>query len=170
MSDEERAAVTKAGEDALRTFVTIDPEYARLGIDGDAMRACVEFMTKCVNYWGRNLLPEYLVAQRGQYLTPPAEQGFGPSNWQKDSGQHHWQEALGFLRVLEQDERTKPFAEEVRNGLVTSLNAALAELDDPTKNVNWRSQGSDLVNILNAITDQPFDEVKLADYIKSLTT
>lgn len=206
LTDEQRAQLAEAGEDALRTFVTIDPEYARLGIDGAAMRKRVEGiskelsdflssdqggvvpaevsdeysqdrknqiklrvyegMTNRVHYWGRDLLPEYIEAQGGQYLTPPAEQGFGPADWQKDGGQHHWQEAFDFLQRLEQDERTKPFAEEVRQGLVASVDAALVELEDPNQDIYWREQGDDLANIRNALTGQQFDEAKLADYIR----
>lgn len=206
LSDEERAQLAEAGEDALRTFVTIDPEYARLGIDGAAMRKRVEGISKelsdflgsgqgglvpaevsdeysqdrknqakmrvyegmnnRVHYWGRNLLPEFIEAQSGQYLTPPTEQGFGPADWQKDGGQYHWQEAFDFLQGLEQDERTKPFAEEVRQGLVTSLDSALAELEDISKDIYWRGQGNDLANIRNALSGQQFDEAKLAAYVK----
>lgn len=206
VSDEQKVALAEAGEDALRAFVTIDPEYARLGIDDTAMRKRVEGISKelsdflnsgkggvvptdisdeygqytknqqkmriyegmsnRVNYWGRGLLSEYLVAQHGQYLAPPAEQGFGPAAWQKDGGQYRWQEALDFLSQLEQDERTKSFGEEVRQGLVVSLDAALAELDDSNEDVYWRSQSSDLVNIRNALSGQQFDEARLTDYIK----
>ena len=123
-------------------------------------------MASRVHYWGRNLLPEYLVAQSNQYLTPPSEQGFGPADWQKDGGQYHWQEAFDFLSQLEQNERTRPFGEEVREGLIASLDAALAELDDPNSDVYWRSQGGDLANIRSALSGLQFDEAKLAAYIK----
>lgn len=206
LSDEEKAQLVEAGEDALRTFVTIDPEYERLGIDGSALRKrtediseellayigsgvggfvpaelsdeytrlkanqakmrVYEGMSSRVQYWGRNLLPEYIEAQSGQYLTPPAEQGFGPSGWQKDGGQRHWQQAFDFLQRLEQDERTKPFADEVRQGLISSVDFALAELDDPNKDIYWRGQGNDLENIRSALSGGQFDEAKLAAYIK----
>lgn len=206
LSDEEKTATLEAGEDALRTFVTIDPEYKRLGIDGVAMRKRVEGISKelsdflnsgqhrevpaeisdeyrkyeenlqkmriyegissKVYYWGRGLLPEYLTAQDGQYLTPPEEQGFGPSQWHKDGGQYYWQEAFEFLSKLGQSESTKLFAEEVRQGLVASLDAALGELNDPSKDVNCRDQEDDLVNIRNALSGQQFDEAKLATYIE----
>jgi len=206
LSDDEKTQLAEAGEDALRTFVTIDPEYTRLGIDGAAMRQRVEGisteladflgsgqggavpaevsdeysqngknqdkmrvyegMNNRVHYWGKNLLSEYIEAQNGQYLTPPAEQGFGPANWQTDGGQYHWQEAFDFVRGLEQDERTKAFTEEVRQGLVTSVDTALAALEDTDKDIYWRGQGSDLANIRNALSGQWFDEAKLAAYIK----
>lgn len=206
LSDEERAQIAEVGEGALRTFVTIDLEYTRLGIDGAAMRKRIESISKelsdflnsgqgglvpveisdeyCdytknqnkirvyegmnnrVHYWGRNLLPEYIEAQSGQYLIPPAEQGFGPAHWQKDGGQYHWQEVFDFLKRLGKDERTQSFAAEVRQGLVASLDFALAELDDPTKDVYWRSQADDLVNIRNALSGKPFSKAKLANYTK----
>lgn len=204
--EEQRAQLAEVGEDALRTFLAIDPEYARLGVDGAAYRGRVEGiseelsaflnsgqggvvptelgdeyrrhienqarmrvyegMSNRVHYWGRNLLPEYLVAQGGQYLTPPEEQGFGPSDWQKDGGQYHWQQAFDFLGRLVSDERTQPFADEVRQGLVRSLDAALAEADDTTKDVYWKSQRPDLANIRNALTGQDYNPAQLATYIK----
>lgn len=206
LSEAEVARLTEVGEDALRTFITIDPEYARLGIDGVAMRQRVEGiskeladflgsgqggivpaevtkeytqdrnnrakmriyegMTNRVHYWGRNLLPEYLKADSRQYLTPPKEQGFGPAEWQKDGGQYHWQEAFQFLHGLESDERTRSFADEVRQGLVVSLDTAIAELDDTNKVIYWRSQGADLANVRNALSGQQFDEAMLETYIK----
>ena len=207
LSDDEKAAALVAGEDALRTFISIDQEYNRLGLNGAALRERVnsiskelsdflksgrggivptelseeysqynnqsklriyENMSNCINYWGRNLLPEYLIAQGGQYLTPPNEQAFGPSDWQKDGGQYHWQEAFDFLNQLEKEDRTKPFATEVRRALITSLESVLTELDDQAKDLYWKNQRANLENVLRALNNQPYDENQLTNYIKKL--
>lgn len=205
LSDEERAQLAEAGENALRTFAAIDSEYARLGIDGAAMRERVEDiseelsdflnygggvvpaeistehkqhrknqvkmrvyegMTNRIHYWGRDLLPEYIEAEAEQYLTPPVEQGFGPADWQKDGGQSKWQEAFDFLQRLEQEERTKSFADEVRQGLITSLESALAEASESDEGVYWSGQLDDLENTRAALNGQPFDEEQLTAYIQ----
>jgi hypothetical protein len=201
---EDRAALAEVGQDALRTFVTIDPEYARLGLDGVALHKrtenispelseflssrksrsipaeiraeyrshkeavarvkTYEGMQSRVNYWGRNLLPEFLIAQSGQYLTAPKEQGFGPAEWHKDGGQHHWNDALNFVMSLETEERTKPFADEVKTGLVTSLDVAIAEID-ANDAVYFKAQKDDLQNIRNALTGAAYDHEQLEKYV-----
>jgi hypothetical protein len=207
LNDDEKARLTEAGEDALRSFVAIEPEYERLGLDGPVMRRRVEGVSKelaeflnlkhggglvpdklgseyrefkknsakmatyeamegRVRYWARNLLPEYITAQKWQYLTPPNEQGFGPAQWQMDGGQSRWKKAFDFVKRLERGERTKEFAQEVKRGLITSLDAALEQLQDTDKDIYWRSQGNDLENIRRALSGQAYDEKQFAEYTK----
>lgn len=123
-----------------------------------------EVMEEYVIYWGRNILPEFITAKNGQYLTPPEKQGFGPARWQYDGGQPNWGPALEFVAKLAQDGRTRDFAEEVRKALVSSLDEAIRKIDGGEEQDYVVSQRADLVNIKNALAGQAYDTDRLAEY------
>ncbi len=184
-------AATQVGEDALRTFLELEPEYKRLGLDSESLRAKLAdipegtglyervkgradnyaTMQGYVEYWGRDLLPEFIEADKGQYLKKPEDQGFGPASWHYDGGQRYWGPALEFVAALGQEDRTKEFGEEVRQGLVHSLDTGIKEIDDGvridgSKQIWFSKQRNDLVNVKNALTGQEFDAERLAQYIR----
>lgn len=179
----------EVGEDVMRTFVEINYEHERLGVGSEGLRQlyeeslsnssddftanrqrrnhlkAYEGMQKRIDYWGRGLLTEYIVAEKEQYLTPPDEQRFGPSQWQMDGGQYRWKQALDFVDELEQQDYTKLFADEVRESLLTSVDVALAGLEDPDEDIYWKSHEDDLVNLRRVLSGQEYDAQQLAAYI-----
>jgi hypothetical protein len=207
--EHQRPMLEQIGEDALRTFITIEPELQRLGLDADSLRnkyevkptgkgylflgknataeqkaekaahdeynsaqrtiKTQEALTRYVTYWGRGLLPEYLDA--GHYLLSPENQGFGPAHWHKDGGQRYWKHALESVARLTGDERTRAFGEEVRDGLVASVDAALVDIHTSTEgNIEdaWRLDlGNNLQNIRNMLTGEEYDAQSILDYIES---
>lgn len=215
LDPEIREIVTRHGEDALRTFIAIAPEYQRLGLDAESLREnfgvepevegwmvlgknptqeerdkkerldkqrqehdrykqahdivkTQETLEAYVAYWGRDLLPEFIVADRWQYIKKPENQLFGPAEWHTDGYERQWRHALEFLAGLEQDDRTKEFGEEVRQNLIRSLDVAVGAIDDGEneKPAYVTSQRDDLANIRNALSGQPFDAERLQDYTK----
>lgn len=199
----QRPALESAGEDALRTFLAIDPELQRLGLDATSLhnrfsvkpegkgylwvgentpedkkaekaahdeynsahRTAVTYtyLESYVTYWGRGLLPEYLDA--GHYLLAPDEQGFGPAHWHEDGGQRHWRHALESVARLTGNERTRSFGEEVREGLIVSVNAAIEDLATPEK-ANWPSSiAENLRNIRSMLQGEEYDAQRILDYI-----
>jgi hypothetical protein len=224
--EEFQEAVEHYGEDALRTFLAIEPEYKRLGLDTSSLRskyatkpepthrdeitehshsdgtkynvrtqhparsdpAEQEALVKAnkeydvahriagmsdrlegyVEHWGKGVLPEFITAANGQYLIEPEQQGFGPAQWHYDGGQRYWSSALEFVALLGKDNRTEQFAEEVRAGLVRSLDAAVAEIDGntDTEPPYFAGQRGDLVNVRNALMGQVFDTKQLEEYTK----
>jgi hypothetical protein len=208
LPEDTQAIATQIGEDALRTFVAIDPEYRRLGLDATGLRArhsqkpegedylwlskdaspeqkaqkaahdtydqarrdagIYETMEAYVTYWGKDLLPEFIEADNGQYLDDPEDQSFGPAQWHHDGGQTHWPEALAFVYRLAQEPRTAEFAEEVRRGLLRSLDAAITEAETiEGKQYSYlKKQKEDLVNIRHAITGEDYDAERFIKYTK----
>lgn len=205
-SDEEQEALTQHGEDALRTFVSIAPEYKRLGLDAESLRQkyaekpegtghyrlpddapqeqkdekaahdaydrghglakTYQTMEDYVTYWGRDVLPEYIVANQGQYLRPPEEQQFGPAQWHTDNFERNWGYAKEFVDGLDQEDRTKEFGQEVRQSLLHSLDVAVAEIDGAPedKPLYFASQRDDLVNVRNALSGQQYDAERFDQY------
>lgn len=207
LSPQEAQLWTEAGEDALRTFLELHPEYVRLGLDDVAFgershmissglqaflptlraggrtippelgdeyrqfradttaRLTYQMMRQRIDYWGRDLLPECITAQNGQYLTAPAEQRHGPSQWHLDGEHQNWAQALAFVAELEREPRTAPFAHEVRTALLASLRAAIGDIDFATEQLYFSGQRDDLVNLQRALSGQPHDQNRLQAYI-----
>jgi hypothetical protein len=162
------------GEDVLRTFVMLQPEYDRLGLDAESVRqrheksaelneillgesvplsslseklrkehdefaahhyeaeraiGAYKSLDKYATYWGRDLLGEYVVAEKGQYLEKPSDQRYGPAIWCCDTSDEHlmrnWEVALNFARDMQSSDRTRQFADEVLAGLNESVNTQL---------------------------------------------
>jgi len=206
MSPDERVHLAEAGEDALRTFVAIDDEYARLGVDStgltertatisDELKAALDeglqythglsselrkeynelqetqkqakvysSLSRKVDYWGRNILTEGIIADKKEYLVPPAQQGFGPTNWHKDGGQRYWATAFGFEMQLQEAERTKEFGAEVKEGLLKSLDTALEEIEQSKEDLYYSGQKADLENVRAAINGDAYDIQKFMSY------
>jgi len=207
MSPDERAHLAEAGEDALRTFVSIDAEYARLGVDSIGLSerashispnltaalaqglqyeyggltaelqqefnksegarqkaAMYTSLSRKVDYWGRDILTEGIIADKKQYLVDPAEQGFGPTNWHKDGGQRYWAAALGFLMQIQEGDRTKEFGSEVKSGLLKSLDTALEEMEQSEEDLYYSSQKPDLENVRAAINGDAYDVQRFMTY------
>ncbi|OGL34556.1 hypothetical protein A3F65_02855 [Candidatus Saccharibacteria bacterium RIFCSPHIGHO2_12_FULL_47_16b] len=195
----------QGGENSLRDFLSIEPEYKRLGLDPETLRkkfpnpgpttrtekhgddyyevpmgrserrqaaleraeelfrmaegaaSVYERLNNYVNYWGRGLLPEFIVADREQYLKDPKRQGFGPAQWHHDGGQRRWREAVEFVASLEQQDRTKDFAEELRRGMIHSLDVALKEIADALEPPYFAKYRNDLANVRNCLSGKPYD-------------
>jgi len=220
-------AVAEYGEDALRAFSAIEPEYQRLGLDAETLRAkyaikpepnyryeitrntdpsgheynsSAQHPTKSdpaeqealmkaneeydiahqiantwdrlegyIEHWGAGVLPEYVIAANEGYVIEPDQQGFGPAQWHYDGGQRNWRQALEFVAQLGRNNRTEQFAEEVRAGLVHSLDTAIGEIDASTgeEQPYYASQRPDLMNIRNALTGQEFDSDRLEKYTQA---
>lgn len=84
-------------------------------------------------YWGENLLPEFIFADRNGYVTPPEEEnGFGPSRWANDMSPdkltEHWEKAIVFLEDLETKDKNGRLSAEVRRCLEASLNASIFDM------------------------------------------
>lgn len=186
MPQDERVRVAEVGEDALRTFVAIDDQYVRLGIDSSGLTERIEdlspseqyekqkqikaydSLSRKVEYWGRNILTEGIIADEKEYLTPPLEQGFGPANWHKDGGQRYWAAALGFLNQMQQSERTQEFGVEVKEGLLASVDAAIEEINNAKEELYYSGQKDDLVNLRAALNGEEYDIKKFLLYTKPL--
>lgn len=207
MSLDERAYLAEVGEDALRVFVGIEDEYARLGVDSlglneqaahvsDELRAALteglqyksggltpelreeydelkntqrrarvyDSLYRKVDYWGRNILTEGIIADQNQYLVPPEDQGFGPASWHKDGGQRYWATAYGFLMQMQEGDRTKKFGAEVEEGLLKSLDTALEEINRSEEDLYYSDQKADLENVRAAINGDDFDFEKFMSY------
>jgi hypothetical protein len=207
ISQDERAPLAEVGEDALRTFVAIDEEYARLGVDSvgltkrsaaisDELKAALDeklqykygglspelreeytelqetkkqadvyaSLSRKVDYWGRNILTEGIIADKKEYLVSPAEQGFGPTNWHKDGGQRHWAAAFGFLMQMQQGERTEEFGVEVKDGLLKSLDTALEEIEQSEEDLYYSGQKADLENVRSALNGDAYDVQRFMSY------
>lgn len=207
MSPDERTRLAEAGEDTLRTFVAIDDEYSRLGVDAaglterttqisSELQAALDeglqykygaltaelrkeydelqetkkqakvyaSLSRKVDYWGRNILTEGIIADKEEYLVPPAEQGFGPAHWHEDGGQRHWAAAFGFLNQMQDSDRTKEFGAEVKQGLLKSLDTALETIDTSDEELYYSGQKADLENVRAAINGDEFDTQKFIDY------
>lgn len=121
-------------------------------------------LARKVGYWGRDILAEGIIADKNEYLTPPSEQGFGPTNWHKDGGQRHWTAALAFLTQLQQSERTQEFGAEVQTGLLASIDAALAEIETAEEELYYSGQKADLINLRAAVNGDEYDVEKLMSY------
>lgn len=197
----------ETGEDALRRFADLEPEFERLGLDDASLQARLlscskelnehlenldgarpspevkqeleerrnikrrlaqyKSMKNRVDYWGRNVLTEYIIAEQSELLTPPSEQGFGPYRWHTDGGQYLWKQTIEFVNRLEADERTKQFAQEVKASLVDSLDAAISEIKSSSSQRYYFDQLVDLKNLRNYLADSPYEKSRLEVYIQS---
>ena len=207
MSPDERTHLAEAGEDTLRTFVAIDDEYSRLGVDSigltertthisDDLKSAIDeglqykyggltpelrkeydelqetkkqakvyaSLSRKVDYWGRNILTEGIIADKKEYFVPPAEQGFGPAHWHEDGGQRRWAAAFGFLNQMQDGDRTKEFGAEVKEGLLKSLDTALETIEKSEEELYYSSQKADLENVRAAINGDEFDTQKFMAY------
>jgi hypothetical protein len=121
-------------------------------------------LSRKVDYWGRNILTEGIIADKKEYLVAPAEQGFGPTNWHKDGGQRYWAGAYGFLMQLQDGERTQEFGDEVKGGLLASLDTAIEEIESAEEELYYSAQKADLENVRAAINGDAFDTSKFMAY------
>jgi hypothetical protein len=121
-------------------------------------------LSRRVDYWGRNILTEGIIADKKEYLVAPAEQGFGPANWHKDGGQRYWANAYGFLTQMQEGEHTQEFGTEVKSGLLKSLDTALEEIENGDEELAYRPQKADLENVRAAINGDAFDVERFMSY------
>ena len=87
LSAEEKAILVEAGEDALRTFATIDPEYTRLGIDGVGMNKRAQSVSKELSDFLGIFWPWRCSAGRNQRRTPQIYPGSAKSAYLRRHGQ-----------------------------------------------------------------------------------
>jgi hypothetical protein len=163
LPDDMKDYAKEFSEDALRTFIAIEPEYERLGLDAKSLRqrygekpagqgwlhlgknatpeqhaekaahdlydatqrqaGQYEFMEGCVEYWGRNVLPEYL--EVGRDLKPHEELYYF------DALEHELVKRVDYIASLQFDERTRQFGQEVAAGKIASLEMTYRALDEP---------------------------------------
>ncbi len=121
-------------------------------------------LSRKVDYWGRNILTEGIIADKKEYLVPPSEQGFGPAHWHEDGGQRRWAAAFGFLNQMQDGDRTKEFGAEVKEGLLKSLDTALETIEKSEEELYYSSQKADLENVRAAINGDEFDTQKFIAY------
>jgi hypothetical protein len=175
--DEEQIQQFRAdGENALRTFVQIEANYESLCVDNISEDNCFlenfGYLKKAVEYWGKNVLEEYLNGAR-DYLVPPGEQAFWspPTNWHEDGKQWKWKGAFAFMERMATDERTKGLGKEVKQNLIDCIDYAIWEIDTSKQNypnvVFWpnAAQREDLINVRNYLSGKKYDEKMLDKYI-----
>lgn len=148
LTEEQRAQISEAGAEALRAFTTIEPEYERLGLDSPAIyqHALVQessgslddawqlqqdakkymnsyaHMRRYVEYWGRNVLPEYL--EVGQELSAREQIKYF------DGGHDKLVTDVDYILSLQMDDRTRGFGAEVAHAKAQSLTMTLKVMDD----------------------------------------
>jgi hypothetical protein len=155
------------GENALRAFIAIEPHCERLGLDNIGTQTYFEsdFRTlpKAIKYWGMNVLGEFLYGEI--YLYGPREI-VGPAHWHRTGDQDFWKETLEFLDKMEEKERTRPLASDIRQNLIDCIDSAILEIDIPEEKPDFASQREDLVNLRAYLTGWDYDQEKLNKYIK----
>lgn len=118
-------------------------------------------------YWGRGLIREYMLAEFHEYLRPPEEQEWGPSQWPLGGPAGRWNQAVSFVTDLDGEERTQEFGQEVRANLVVSLDAALAEIAGIPDEDWYEGRQPDvqnLQNLRNFFARDEYDAEALATY------
>jgi hypothetical protein len=149
VSEDERAALREYGEDALRTFTKIQPEYQRLGLDnpieyqqkiaqgppeflGAEYRRYNEAalyiktyaqMEDFVEYWGRNVLPEYI--RSGHELDGEIKDDYFEDL--QDKLCHD----VDYILSMQMDDRTRIFGKELARAKVLSLTRTLEQMSEP---------------------------------------
>jgi hypothetical protein len=80
-------------------------------------------LTECVEYWGRDLLPEYIyVANRGLMDKTASFKGV-----------HSLLEDVAYVVSLLQHPRTEEFGKKVRESFIDSINATIQATSDGSK-------------------------------------
>ena len=205
--EDQQAVSEKYGEEALRSFLTIEPDIERLRLDSESLRERFpqkpkgrgwlrlgagasdenkvekaahdeydnameiaenyDLLQQYVEYWGRDLLPEFI--ESGLYLVEPAKQEFGPSQWHIDGGEHYWRHALDCVDRYESDDRTKSYGEEVKASLIRSLDSAIKDLQSGSESAGWKLDVvKDLDNIRKLLKgDKDCDRQRIIEYTRN---
>jgi len=190
--NDDRQLLKDTGDEALRIFTEIDPIYKdslhvrdepkdqalldaeKSRIPPESTRRRIDFISnyrileKAEKYWGMNVLPEYIEGL--PYITPADVRDPGPATWHKHAtfqrAPHwervQWREALGFLKRMDSDERTRAFGHDVRDSLIAGLAVAIDETD---RVYVYKRHKEDFVNIRNFLTGEEYDQAKLDKYI-----
>ncbi|HEX8226660.1 MAG TPA: hypothetical protein VF572_02215 [Candidatus Saccharimonadales bacterium] len=145
MSPEDRQLLMEYSENALRTFVAIEPEFERLGIDkpdnyqkylenydpkakdeewwrwqhADKYTRDYDTMQDYVKYWGKDVLPEFIE------IGPP-ERAFVSPDYYFDGMQRHLEEKVHDVIGLIGPERTTEYGMECVQGMLQGIETALA--------------------------------------------
>lgn len=147
---EHATVVREFGEDALRTFSAIEPQFQRLGLnepvgytklldagepkyitsdewrlyrDAENFTQTYAFLEDCVTYWGRDVLPEFL--EVGGELKPGEQLAYF------DGLQDTLPARVDYIASLQLDDRTREFGKEVAAAKIQSLEMTLKGMDNP---------------------------------------
>ncbi len=156
---EDRRAARQYGEDALRTFVAIAPEYKRLGLDAESLRRKLatrpegtynfedmhnktgtylahqayeqaqtaadtyDTLEAYVEYWGRDLLSEYMAIDSVELLEAPATRYL-------DGVQHRLTEKVDEIIRIPESGRTHNFKTEAATALLAGVEKGIKEMDN----------------------------------------
>ncbi len=141
-------SLQRHGEDALRTFLALDEQYIKLGLDmpqvyktyldqegsqvtnvdwrnrRDAqmhLRAYGELLNY-VKYWGQDVLPEYIEFGSLDRMTEP-------NQWAMDGMQDKFEDLISRMMGLVGPERTTNFGIEVAKAMQVGIEKTIAEMD-----------------------------------------
>lgn len=134
----------------MQTFEPAIDEYERLGID-----------TKTGEYvkrWGQGVLAEYIEADKIGMLTD------FPKVWHLDGTKYNWMDVIPYLARLEQDERTQPLAEELKEHLAKLVDESISELDTDESQKYAIGARPSLVEINKLLRGQDYDAALIMDW------
>ncbi len=135
LSDEVRGL----GEDALRTYVTIEDQLKRLGLDKSYS---AKRLQEYLEYWGNDILPEFFVADSTGVLRDVNSNTFGPSEWQRDASPEflssRWNQIIKAIEYAKSNPKAQDFAKELVNRATAHLRFAQKDFKKLEKQYNTR--------------------------------
>jgi hypothetical protein len=123
---DEKARYDAFAEDSLRTFLAIDSEYRRLGIDNSVHSYSRDYkdLDGYATYWGRGVLAEHIQIGSSAFLSEPKTYYF-------DGMHHRLIEKVDEIVSLIGPERTTEYGIEAAGLMLGSLEQTLATMDTP---------------------------------------
>ena len=128
-SPEDAQIHQEIANDQLRLWTQLAPEYKRLGLsDSRSYQELEEY----VEYWGRDVLPEFLAASQAGYLQTPDSPYFSPAKWASDMNPEglteRWESAADFIEDLMSRGKDAEFTGAVRANMKTSLDWSITDM------------------------------------------
>lgn len=107
-----------------------------------------------VEYWGQDLLTEFVQATDKGYLSPPDSEDFPPARWGIDMNPEElssrWEDAMNFLDELKQKPNASALRDQIKTNLGASLDIAIESMKQGEKKdeehyerdlEEWRAHG-----------------------------
>ncbi|MFZ2545363.1 MAG: hypothetical protein WAW80_05280 [Candidatus Saccharimonadales bacterium] len=133
----------------LQEFVGAADEYERIGVESKT--------TELVKRWGQDILPEYFDADK-MYLL-----GDFAHVWHLDGTRYNWKDAIPFIAKLEEEDRTKEFAQEIKDNLVKVVGRSIKDLDTDESQAYAKGARPSLVEIGKLLRGEEYDAAIIMD-------
>lgn len=133
----------------LQEFVGATDEYERISVESKT--------AELVKRWGQNILPEYFTAEKMWLLTE------FPHVWHLDGTKYNWKDAIPFIAKLEEDDRTKNFAKEIKANLINVVDRSISDLDTDESQAYAKGARPSLVEIGKLLRNEEYDAEVIMD-------